>query len=104
VVRAGALPQTQRGDDGQDFSAHCGCVLTLTQTPLQCNPISRRPWRSLGAKVPTFFELRAALDDFEQRGDIARPAVAAAMSRMPTESALPEMARARGVLGFTDPA
>ena len=50
------------------------------------------------------FELRAALDDFEQRGDIARPAVAAAMSRMPTESALPEMARAREVLGFTDPA
>ena len=50
------------------------------------------------------FELRAALDDFEQRGKVARPAVAAAMSRMPTESALPEMARAKEALGFTHPA
>ena len=44
------------------------------------------------------FEIRAALDDFEQRGEIARPAVAAAMSRMPTESALPEVSRARDAM------
>jgi class 3 adenylate cyclase/tetratricopeptide (TPR) repeat protein len=50
------------------------------------------------------FELRAALDDFEQRGAIARPAVAAAVSRMPTVSAMPELARARDALGLADPA
>jgi len=46
------------------------------------------------------FELRAALDDFERRGEIARSAVAAAVSRMPAESAIPELARARDALGL----
>ena len=44
------------------------------------------------------FEIRAALDDFEQRGEIARPGVAAAMSRMPTEGALPEVSRGRDAM------
>jgi class 3 adenylate cyclase/tetratricopeptide (TPR) repeat protein len=56
--------------------------------------------RRQGAHV---FELRAALDDFERRGEIARSAVAAAVGRMPTESAMPEMARARSVMELTIP-
>ena len=47
------------------------------------------------------FELRAALDDLELRGDIARPAVAAAVSRMPTEIPMPELARAKDALRYT---
>jgi hypothetical protein len=42
----------------------------------------------------TLFELRAALDDFELRGEPARAALADAASRIPTDSALPELARA----------
>jgi class 3 adenylate cyclase len=47
--------------------------------------------RSQGA---TLFELRAALDDFELRGKPARAGIAAAVSRMPTDSAMPELSRA----------
>ena len=46
----------------------------------------------------TLFELRAALDDFELRGEPARAALADAASRIPTDSALPELARARASL------
>jgi len=48
------------------------------------------------------FELRAAIDDFERRGEIARSAVVAAASRMAAESALPELARAKDALGLAD--
>ena len=44
----------------------------------------------------TLFELRAALDDFELRGEPARPAFVDAASRMPTGSAFPELARVEG--------
>jgi hypothetical protein len=46
----------------------------------------------------TLFELRAALDDFELRGEPARAALADAASRIPTDSALPELARAEARL------
>jgi hypothetical protein len=49
------------------------------------------------------FELRAALDDFERRGEVARSAVAAAASHMPAESGMPELARARAALGLAEP-
>jgi predicted ATPase len=49
------------------------------------------------------FELRSALDDFELRGEPARDALAAAISRMPTDSAMPELARARVVVESTNP-
>jgi class 3 adenylate cyclase/tetratricopeptide (TPR) repeat protein len=52
----------------------------------------------------TLFELRAALDDHELRGEPARSALMSVVTRMPTDSALPEMARARDALGLTDPA
>ena len=42
----------------------------------------------------TLFELRAALDDFELRGEPARATLADAASRIPTDSAFPELARA----------
>ena len=46
----------------------------------------------------TLFELRAALDDFELRGQPARAALADAVGRIPADSALPELARARAIL------
>jgi hypothetical protein len=46
----------------------------------------------------TLFELRAALDDFDLRGEPARAALADAASRIPTDSPLPELARARARL------
>jgi class 3 adenylate cyclase/tetratricopeptide (TPR) repeat protein len=46
----------------------------------------------------TLFELRAALDDFELRGEPARAAVAAAANRIPANNSWPEHARAQAVL------
>jgi hypothetical protein len=45
------------------------------------------------------FELRAALDDFELRGQPARAVVADAAARLPADSVLPEVARAQALLG-----
>ena len=46
----------------------------------------------------TLFELRAALDDFELRGEPARAALADAASRIPADSAFPELARVEAAL------
>jgi len=46
----------------------------------------------------TLFELRAALDDFELRGEPASAGVADAANRIPIDSAWPELARARVAL------
>jgi hypothetical protein len=46
----------------------------------------------------TLFELRAALDDFELRGELVRAALADVLIRFPIDSSLPELARARMVL------
>ena len=43
-------------------------------------------------------ELRAVLDDFDLRGQPARPALADAADRVPADSALPELARAQAIL------
>ena len=51
----------------------------------------------------TLFELRAALDDFELRGEPARAALADAVSRIPANNALPELARAQAALHQIDP-
>lgn len=45
------------------------------------------------------FELRAALDDFELRGQPAREALSDAASRLVSDSDMPELARAREMLG-----
>jgi hypothetical protein len=45
------------------------------------------------------FELRAALDDFELRGQPAREALSNAASRLVRDSDIPELARARKILG-----
>ena len=50
------------------------------------------------------FELRAALDDVELRGQAARGALIDSVGRMPADSGSPELARARTILGLTDPA
>jgi hypothetical protein len=46
----------------------------------------------------TLFELRAALDDFELRGQPACAALVDAVSRFPADSAFPELARAEALL------
>lgn len=50
------------------------------------------------AQETTLFELRAALDDFEVRGQPARDALANAASRMVANGDVPELARARELL------
>jgi hypothetical protein len=47
---------------------------------------------------PALFELRATLDDFELRGQLARAALVAAVGRMPADGAMPEVASARAAL------
>ena len=51
----------------------------------------------------TLFELRAALADFELRGQPTRAALVDVVSRIPTVSAFPELARARAELGMAAP-
>ena len=51
----------------------------------------------------TLFELRAALDDFQLRGQPARAAVVDAVSRLPADSEFPSLARARAALESSDP-
>jgi class 3 adenylate cyclase/tetratricopeptide (TPR) repeat protein len=46
----------------------------------------------------TLFELRAALDDFDLRGAPARRGLAEAAGRVPVDSRLPEMVRARSII------
>jgi class 3 adenylate cyclase/tetratricopeptide (TPR) repeat protein len=55
--------------------------------------------RRQGARL---FELRSALDDFELRGELAREALVAAVSRVPPDRAMPELARARAVMELKD--
>ena len=45
------------------------------------------------------FELRAALDDFELRGQPAREALSDAASRLVSDRDMPELVRARDMLG-----
>jgi predicted ATPase len=55
--------------------------------------------RRQGARL---FELRSALDDFELRGELARGALVAAVSRVPPDRTMPELARARAVMELKD--
>jgi hypothetical protein len=50
-----------------------------------------------------FFELRAAVDDFDLRGEPARAILVAAAGRIPTDSRPAERARARAALESTAP-
>jgi hypothetical protein len=45
------------------------------------------------------FELRAALDDFELRGEDARSALTDAMNRLPADCTMREVLRGRDLLG-----
>ena len=51
-----------------------------------------------GRQNAALFELRSALDDFELCGDRARVALIDALDRIPSDSALPDAARARELL------
>jgi class 3 adenylate cyclase/tetratricopeptide (TPR) repeat protein len=51
----------------------------------------------------TLFELRAALDDSELRGQSARAALADVVSRFPTDSEWPELMRAKAALNESGP-
>ena len=77
----------------------CGCVPTPSPTPdaraagfSDAVDLARRQ----GAPL---FELRAALDDFELRGQPARDALIDAAGRLVGDGGLPELARAREILG-----
>jgi hypothetical protein len=48
------------------------------------------------------YELRAARDDFELRGQPARAALAEVVSRFPTDSGCPELARAEVALKLSN--
>ena len=52
--------------------------------------------RYFRSEVRGLFVLRAALDDYEPRGQPARAAVIDAASRIPATSVWPELARAQG--------
>jgi hypothetical protein len=54
-------------------------------------------------RTATLFELRAALDDLELRGETASAAVADAINRIPVNNAWPELARARAALSEDPP-
>jgi hypothetical protein len=56
---------------------------------------AREVARQQGARL---FELRAALDDFELRGSAASAGLAETFDRVPADSALPEVVRARAAL------
>jgi hypothetical protein len=49
------------------------------------------------------FELRAVLDDFELRGEPAAAELVEALDRIPADSTLPEVARARAALAAMRP-
>jgi hypothetical protein len=51
-----------------------------------------------GRQGATLFELRAALDDFELRGESARAGLAEVVTRFPRDGAWPELARAHASL------
>ena len=81
-----------------------------------CGRCGRRSVRRAGARAgggvalelarrqgATFFELRAAVDDFDLRGEPARAALVDAAGRIPTDSRPPELARARAALESTTP-
>lgn len=51
------------------------------------------------AQGATIFQLRAAMDVFELRGESARATLADAISQFPADSAWPELGRARALLG-----
>ena len=51
----------------------------------------------------TLFEFRAALDDYDLRGESVRAALLDVFKHMPADSTLPEMARARAALGDNCP-
>lgn len=56
------------------------------------------PAELAGRQGAFLFELRAALDDLESRGELARAALIDAVNRMPADSTMPEVARARRIL------
>ena len=100
-ARAGIDAALQLADDtGMHFCdaellrhrAHTHSDSAARQTDLDA---ARQLARRQGA---TLFELRAALDDFELRREAARAPLADVVSRMPTDSAMPELARARAAI------
>jgi len=50
-------------------------------------------------QAASIFELRAAVDAFELRGESEKAALAGAISRFPVDSGWPELVRARALLG-----
>ncbi len=77
--------------------------LLRLRAPTQVDPDARRADLAAALELArhqgaTLFELRAALDDFELRGEPARAALVDVVSRFPRDIAWPELARADALL------
>jgi hypothetical protein len=114
MIAAGQLEQARdRLDAGLQLAEETGmhfydAELLRLRAQTYTDPVARQAGigtalelaRSQGA---TLFELRAAIDDFEIRGDAARAAVVDAVGRMPVDSACPEYAQAQSILAHGAP-
>ena len=80
----------------------CGYALTPTPTALPNQPTCQQRSNWPVDRVPSLFELRSSLDNFELQGRTAHAALADVLSRMPANSTLPESARARAAIALAN--
>ena len=79
------------------------CGFAPTRTSIRTHRQQGSPRWPVGPPPgAALFELRATLDDFELRGQPVRAAFVAAVSRMHTDGAVPEVALARDALDQAD--
>jgi class 3 adenylate cyclase/tetratricopeptide (TPR) repeat protein len=93
------------GDTGMHFY---DTELLRLRAHVQTEPAARRADLDTALRLArrqgaTLFELRAALDDFELRGQSARATLADVVSRFPTDSEWPELTRAEAALKGSNP-
>ena len=93
------------GDTGMHFY---DTELLRLRARVQTEPAARRADLDAALRLArrqgaTLFELRAALDDFELRGQSARATLADVVSRFPTNSEWPELTRAEAALKGSNP-
>jgi hypothetical protein len=97
----------QKADDNDEHFYDAELLRVRAHT--QVDPDARTAGFAAAAELARhqgagLFELRATLDDFQLRGQPARAALVAAVSRMPTDGAMPEVALARAALDQADAA
>lgn len=109
LAAAGQADQARtRLDTALQFAADTGvrfynAELLRAQALIRTDPAARAAGLAAARELARhqgacLFELRASLDDFALRGESARSHLVDAVDRMPVDSALPEVARARAAL------